>query len=167
MSTDRNDEWTDTEMSVIEELRTQERLEGVEGLERSLVAQAAERSERQGEAEGRSREGRRVAPETEEAVRDLLAVIDGEAARLHRNAALYEHWGKFSEMREPRREAARREGWARAVRSLLPTTASSALCPDARPDEESSTEAPADAPTGDTRSGRRNDQSHRTASHES
>lgn len=40
MTTPEEDEWTDTDESVIEQLRTQERLEGMEGPEQGLVATA-------------------------------------------------------------------------------------------------------------------------------
>ncbi len=63
--------------------------EWVEGLERRLVAQAAERAERQGAVEERSRGGRRVAPVEAEAaafLRELLETCHEAASSFRHDA---------------------------------------------------------------------------------
>jgi len=65
-----------------------ERLEAPQGLERSLVAPAAERAKRQGGVED-SREGKRVAPvEAQAALFRAIATLEYEAAKFNLDAQL-------------------------------------------------------------------------------
>jgi len=116
-------------------------LEGVKGPEQGLVAQAAERAERQGAAED-SRERGRVAPVKDLAALTTLAEFLGvEAADSEATVVRCNETGEIEEARQFWREAAMYREWERAVLALLTEPESGADAPASPPSLETPTEA--------------------------
>ena len=137
--------------------RTLKRLESPQGPERELVP-STRSGEEPVDAED-LREGKAVPPgEAKAALLVALELLDDAAACSTYEASLHQKRGNSYDARIARKEAARLNRAKKALITLLPKPDSGARrIPAARPNHSPSTGAPASPPTGDERSGRRND----------